>query len=106
MIDKEDLFVGNQVYTVPHGYAVITKVGRKFTYTDNRNLIIENSRLMTKYTGIGVSTHYVFKSEQDYIKKYKQKVFVEKVEWALRDINLNLIEAKKINEMLLLGVVE
>lgn len=45
-------------------------------------------------------------TEQDYFKTYKEKVFVEKVEWALRDTNLNLEEAREINEMLLLGVVE
>lgn len=74
MIDKDDLFVGNQVYTVPHGVAVITKVGRKFTYTDNKNLIIENESLMVKHTGKGLR-FCVFESEEDYIKTYKERYY-------------------------------
>lgn len=106
MIDREHLKVGNEVFTTDHGSAVITKVGRKFTYTTNSHLIIENSRLMTKHTGYGISTDYVFKSKQDYMKTKKENMFIQKVEWVLRNTNLKLEEAREINEMLLLGVEE
>ena len=106
MIDAEHLKVGNEVFTTDHGSAVITKVGRKYTYTTNRHLIIENSRLMTKHTGYGISTYAVFKSKDDYQDNIKRARFIAKVKQELRNIDLSLARARMINEVLGLEVDE
>ncbi|QHJ82646.1 MAG: hypothetical protein [Caudoviricetes sp.] len=106
VIDQEHLKVGNEVFTTDHGSAVITKVARKYTYTTNRHIIIENSRLMTKHTGYGYSTYDVFKSKDDYEDHIKKVGFIEKVKQELRNIDLNLEQARIINDVLKLGVEE
>ena len=106
MIDQEHLKVGNEVFTTGYGSAVITKIGRKYTYTTNRNLIIENSRLMTKHTGYGHSTYAVFKSEDDYNEHIKKVRFIREVKLKLRFLNLNLAKARMINDILVLGLEE
>lgn len=106
MIDTGYLKIGNEVFTTEHGSAVITKVGRKYTYTTNRNLIIENSRLMTKHTGYGISTYAVFKSVGDYKEHIKNTRFIAKVQKELRNIDLSLARARMINDILGLGVDE
>lgn len=106
MIDREHLKVGNEVFTTDHGSAVITKVGRKFTYTTNSHLIIENSRLMTKHTGFGISTYDVFKSKDNYDEYVKKVRFIGVVKRKLRNIDLSLERARTVNDALGLGVEE
>ena len=106
MIDQEHLKVGNEVFTTYHGSAVITKIGRKYTYTTNRNLIIENSRLMTKHTGYGISTYEVFKSKDNYDEYVKKVRFIGEVKNKLRNIDLSLARARMVNDALGLGVEE
>lgn len=105
VIDQEHLKVGNEVFTANHGSAVITKIGRKYTYTTNGHLIIENSRLMTKHTGHGVSTYRVYKSESDYMKALAETKFINAVKYSADyKINWTLSEAEEVNKILKLGV--
>ena len=105
MIDQEHLKVGSEVFTANHGSAVITKIGRKYTYTTNSHLIIENSRLRTKHTGHGVSTHKVYKSESDYMKALTETKFINAVRYASeKKWDWTAYEAEEVNKILKLGV--
>lgn len=102
-INKDYLVVGNSIYTKKYGVAIITKVGRKYTYTDNKNFVIDNYRLTTKCNG---GIHNVFKSEQHYNETERVQIFTESVEMRLRDIDLSQEDARKINDILNLGIKE
>lgn len=109
MIDQDHLQIGNTVYCPFYDSEVtakITKVGRKYTYTDNRAFIIENSRLMTKHTGFGNSSYRVYKSKEDY-EEYRQACeFIMKVRYAVSNTTFNLAQARMLNKELNLGIEE
>lgn len=97
--------MGDEVFTTDHGSAVITKIGRKYTYTTNGHLIIENSRLMTKHTGYGVSTYNVYKSEEEYEKLLKQNKFINSVRYtSAKKCDWTAYEAEEVNKILNLGI--
>ncbi|WP_151708841.1 beta barrel domain-containing protein [Acinetobacter brisouii] len=106
MIKPEHLKVGNTVYATPSwcGEAVITKVGRKYTYTTSHNFVIDNNLLMTKFSDTGVSHHEVYESKEAFNCDVARGSFTHTVKQAIKTRRLTFEQAKQINELLGFGI--
>lgn len=104
MITKENLIVGNTLYVrAKHSgcNVTVTKVGRKYTYTSNDHIVIENATLHTKHTARH-SRYPLYKSKEQYEKLYSESLFIRAVKIAINQRNLTFDQAKQLNEQLAL----
>ena len=112
MIDQDHLQIGNTVYCELLSNAgigvtaTITKVGRKYTYTTNPNLIIDNSTFSTKPHKFGMGMHRVFKSQKDCEEYKKSTHFIASVRYEVSQKDLSLAQARMLNKELNLGIEE
>lgn len=107
MITKKYLVVGNSVYVKECRYeheAKITKIGRKYAYTDSLNVVIDMHTLRTKDTGHGYSSYAIYKSKAHYFEELKNDKYVRKVRDKIKDLPMSIGLAKRLNHELNLGI--
>lgn len=107
LIDQEYLKVGNTIYCENVvGIATITKVGRKYTYTSNPKIVI-NNKTFTTQPSQKMGLNRVFKSHDDYKRHKLAQVFIASVQYEMHhQAIISLDQARALNKQFNLGVEE